>query len=299
MAADIFDEYLRMGESTCFESMYRFYRAVIAVFGKHSYREPTVGDTRRLLSINESRGFLGMIGSIDCMHREWKKYPFGCQGQYNSHAEGCIVILEVVISQDVWIWLMQGKASRVSYEINGNEYNKTYYLADGIYPEWATLVKPVRNPNTEKAKMQDACKKDVEREFGVLQACLKHPNSCERANVSPQWSHPQDLQPACHSSQAMINLSLPSDTDSEGQPPKWRHWWDRAATPSSSSSPPMDDEEEDAIVDDGHDEEGEAIVEEGEVVGHDDRDEEEKEEDEYARWTRLEAEEAAEEAVAT
>jgi hypothetical protein len=31
MAADIFDEYLRMSESTCLEAMCRFYRAVIAV----------------------------------------------------------------------------------------------------------------------------------------------------------------------------------------------------------------------------------------------------------------------------
>ncbi|KAK1646445.1 hypothetical protein QYE76_064250 [Lolium multiflorum] len=68
--------------------------------------------------------------------------------------------------------LMQGKAPRVSYEINGNAYDKPYYLADGIYPDWATLVKTVRNPNSEKArrfaKMQEA--KDVERGFGVLQA---------------------------------------------------------------------------------------------------------------------------------
>ncbi|KAK1605723.1 hypothetical protein QYE76_029396 [Lolium multiflorum] len=79
MVVDIFDEYLRMGESTCLESMYRFCRAVIAVFGEYYCREPTVEDTRRLLSINESRGFPGMIGSIDCMHWEWKNYPFGWQ----------------------------------------------------------------------------------------------------------------------------------------------------------------------------------------------------------------------------
>ncbi|KAK1651392.1 hypothetical protein QYE76_069197 [Lolium multiflorum] len=70
--------------------------------------------------------------------------------------------------------LMQGKPPRMSYEINGNEYDKPYYLAHGIYPDWATLVKTVRNPNSEKtrrfAKMQEACRKDVKREFGVLQA---------------------------------------------------------------------------------------------------------------------------------
>ncbi|KAK1697966.1 hypothetical protein QYE76_014663 [Lolium multiflorum] len=206
MAADIFDEYLRMGESTCLESMYRFCRAVIAVFEEYYCREPNVEDTRRLLSINESRGFPGMIGSIDCMHWEWKNCPFGWQDMYSGHDEGRTVILEAVISQDLWIWhsffgmagfnndinvlhrspvferLMQGKAPRVSYEINGNAYEKPYYLADGIYPDWATLVNTVRTPNFEKtrrfAKMQEACRKDVERGFGVLQArwaILRHP----------------------------------------------------------------------------------------------------------------------------
>ncbi|KAK1660271.1 hypothetical protein QYE76_048430 [Lolium multiflorum] len=33
-------------------------------------KKPNVEDTRRLLSINESRGFPGMIDGIDCMH--WK-----------------------------------------------------------------------------------------------------------------------------------------------------------------------------------------------------------------------------------
>ncbi|KAK1612486.1 hypothetical protein QYE76_036159 [Lolium multiflorum] len=104
MPADIFDEYLRMGESTCLEAIYRFCRAVIAVFGEYYCREPTIEDTRRLMSINESRGFPGMIGSIDCMHWQWKNCPFGWQGAYNGHEEGKTVILEAVISQDLWIW---------------------------------------------------------------------------------------------------------------------------------------------------------------------------------------------------
>ena len=49
-----------------------------------------------------------------------------------------------------------------------------YYLVDGIYPQWATFVKTITNPQGNKkkyfAKAQEAVRKDVERAFGVLQA---------------------------------------------------------------------------------------------------------------------------------
>jgi hypothetical protein len=44
--------------------MYQFCEDVIAVFGKYYLREPNVKDTANLLSINESRGFPGMLESI-------------------------------------------------------------------------------------------------------------------------------------------------------------------------------------------------------------------------------------------
>jgi hypothetical protein len=49
-----------------------------------------------------------------------------------------------------------------------------YYLADGIYPSWATSVKTIPTLKTKKeaefAKAQEACRKDIERALGVLQA---------------------------------------------------------------------------------------------------------------------------------
>jgi hypothetical protein len=49
-----------------------------------------------------------------------------------------------------------------------------YYLADDIYPSWATFVKTIPEPQGNKkkyfAKAQEACRKDVERAFGVLQS---------------------------------------------------------------------------------------------------------------------------------
>jgi hypothetical protein len=57
----------------------------------------------RLLPINEARGFLGMIGSIDCMHWEWKNCPFARQGQYSGHAKVCTIFIEAVASHDLLI----------------------------------------------------------------------------------------------------------------------------------------------------------------------------------------------------
>ena len=49
-----------------------------------------------------------------------------------------------------------------------------YYLTDDIYPSWATFVSAIANPLTHMeskfSQLQEFCRKDVERAFGVLQA---------------------------------------------------------------------------------------------------------------------------------
>ena len=62
------DEYIRIGESTAINSLRRFVKAVIAMFGDHYPRSPNNIDIARLLQTGEQRGFPGMLGSIDCMH---------------------------------------------------------------------------------------------------------------------------------------------------------------------------------------------------------------------------------------
>jgi hypothetical protein len=47
-----------------------------------------------------------------------------------------------------------------------------YYLADCIYSSWATFLKTIQSPQTKPSifKAQEACQKEVERAFDVLQA---------------------------------------------------------------------------------------------------------------------------------
>jgi hypothetical protein len=48
--------------------------------------------------------------------------------------------------------LVEGNALVVHYEINGNEYNKCYYLTDGTYSEWSTIMKTIRDSTKTKNK---------------------------------------------------------------------------------------------------------------------------------------------------
>uniref|UniRef100_A0A0D3BI88 Uncharacterized protein n=1 Tax=Brassica oleracea var. oleracea TaxID=109376 RepID=A0A0D3BI88_BRAOL len=70
--------------------------------------------------------------------------------------------------------ILEGRAPRVKYVVNGHMYKLAYYLTDGIYPNWSTFIQSITLPQCPKqelfAKVQEAPRKDVERAFGVLQA---------------------------------------------------------------------------------------------------------------------------------
>ncbi|GJZ30144.1 ALP1-like protein isoform X1 [Tanacetum coccineum] len=69
--------------------------------------------------------------------------------------------------------LLDDKAPVAPFVVNGVGYENGYYLADGIYPQWATFVKSFTVANDAKhsyfKKRQESARNDVERAFGVLQ----------------------------------------------------------------------------------------------------------------------------------
>ena len=141
-----------------------------------------------------------MMGSIDCTSWEWENCPNGLRGQYarGDHGPHPFILLEAVASQDLWIWhaffgvsganndinvlrrspvfndIRSGRAADLEFEANDVQYKRGYYLTDGIYPQWAVLIKSISNPPTGDHKRllykrkHEAARKDVERAFGVL-----------------------------------------------------------------------------------------------------------------------------------
>jgi hypothetical protein len=213
--ADSLDDHLQMGESTVLETLKRFVRTIVNVFGEEWIRPASEHELQRILKVNEARGFPGMASSMDCMHWEWNGCPTALHGMYKGHKGKPTMILEVVVTEDLRFWhayfglpgshndinvlhrspvfdeLANGRAPSVEFNLNGNIYNICYYLADGIFPDWATLVKtisaPISNKHKVYAERQEACRKDVERGFGVLQARWKIIHSPARL-----W-HQEDL----------------------------------------------------------------------------------------------------------
>ncbi|GJV21223.1 nucleotide-binding alpha-beta plait domain-containing protein [Tanacetum coccineum] len=150
---DAFDEYLQMSEHTARDCLFHFNKCIISLYMSKYLRKPTLEDVENIYDKHVTRyGFLGMLGSID------------------SDANNDINVLD---NSPLFDDLLDDKAPVAPYVVNGVGFEKGYYLADGIYPQWATFVKSFTVANDAKhayfKKRQESARKDVERVFGVLQ----------------------------------------------------------------------------------------------------------------------------------
>ncbi|XP_047949577.1 uncharacterized protein LOC125195473 [Salvia hispanica] len=129
--ADMFDEYLHIGESSAIECLQNFCAGIRAIFEDCYLRSPSPENCQQLINMHGSvHGFPGMLGSKDCMHLEWKNCPAAWKGMHTSgfKAKHHTMILEATIKHAIG-------------------QKKSYF-----------------------ASRQEAAHKDVERAFGVLQS---------------------------------------------------------------------------------------------------------------------------------
>ncbi|CAH9137193.1 unnamed protein product [Cuscuta epithymum] len=96
----------------------------------------------------------------------------------------------------------------------------SYYLSDGIYPQYATLIQTISQPTSMKeklfAKCQESIRKDVERAFGVLQSrwhIVKGP--------ARMWSV-TDLGKIMKTCIILHNMIIESEVDQGINPENWQ-----------------------------------------------------------------------------
>ncbi|XP_026397031.1 uncharacterized protein LOC113291751 [Papaver somniferum] len=147
---DSIDDYTRMDAFTIYYYIKKFCDAIMFGFNTEYIRRLIVNDIKWLMKENTSRGFPGMLGSLDCMHWGWR-------------------------SSNLFDDNLNGIAPPRHFTINGNQYTQGYYLVDGIYKSYSVLVQAYGAPSGITIldlfnKYQMAKRKDVERAFGTLQS---------------------------------------------------------------------------------------------------------------------------------
>jgi hypothetical protein len=139
-----------------------------------------------------------MFASWDCKHFSWKNCPVSLAGQHKGKGSDKTLILEAIADPDLYIWYhffgeagslndinILNKSSIVSsildgsfnlqttpYTINRTTRDWLYFLVDGIYPAYSIFISTFHHPRDDIEKYfatcQEACRKDIERAFGVL-----------------------------------------------------------------------------------------------------------------------------------
>ncbi|GJV92710.1 ALP1-like protein isoform X1 [Tanacetum coccineum] len=153
---DSLDEYLQIGEKTSRDCLMHFCNGVIELYGEEYLRRPTQTDVEKLCAFHENKhGFPGMIGIIDYTKWSWAQCPQAYRAKFSRGDSG-------------------RKSTRGSIRGYDVTYKWGYYLTDGIYPEWAVLMKSISQSGSNDVKRirykqaHEAARKDVERAFDVL-----------------------------------------------------------------------------------------------------------------------------------
>ena len=85
---------------------------------------------------------------------------------------GSLNDIQVMGRSTITMAYLESPAASIMYTIGDTDFEGAFFLADGIYPNYACLMKTISEPTTAReklfAKCQEVCRKDVERAFGRL-----------------------------------------------------------------------------------------------------------------------------------
>lgn len=192
------DEYTRLSRSTVAVATTKLVDFIVHEYAPMYLRPPNDAELAHILHRNAQRGMPGCIGSIDCSHWPWRQCPRGQAGQYQDYKGRRSVTMETVCDEDLYNWhffigcagsnndlivirqsplyhsIMSGTwpPDRFEYVVKGRSRRLLYYLADGIYPQYAVFARPYGTAITPQQRtynrLQEALRKDVERVFAVM-----------------------------------------------------------------------------------------------------------------------------------
>ncbi|XP_048432205.1 uncharacterized protein LOC125473439 [Pyrus x bretschneideri] len=132
-SADLTDEYCRLAEITTIENLKPFYKVIEARYGATYLRRPNREELKRLVCKADKKGFPRMVGSLDCMHWEWKNCPNAWASQFKGRQNKPIIVLEAVASYDIWIWhaLFDAPGSKTDSNVLWSSH-----LSDDVVDGW-------------------------------------------------------------------------------------------------------------------------------------------------------------------
>ncbi|CAL8133730.1 unnamed protein product [Prunus armeniaca] len=181
-AADFNDDYLKIAETTSFEACKRFCHAVNNLYETEYLHKPKRADLQKLIQKAEERGFPDMLGSLDCMHWEWKNCLMSHHGAYTGHHGRPTIILEAVASYDTWIW-------HANFRMPGGRQHQLFF------------------------RMKEAYHKDAEKAFGNFQA-----HFADVPRPARQW-YGEDILEVLKTCIILHNMIIEDERDQDGITP--------------------------------------------------------------------------------
>ncbi len=130
-----FDDKYRMEASTGMECFKRFCEAVIAIYSEEALRHPTLNDINQLLHEGQAAGLPGCLGSIDCMHWEWKNCPSSWKGMFQGKGGVPTMILEAIADHSTRFWHFNFGSQGSLNDINVLDRSPLFSMRSVVKPQ--------------------------------------------------------------------------------------------------------------------------------------------------------------------